>query len=434
MSDIFISYAKEDRPRAQLFAVALARQGWSVFWDRTIVAGRTWRGTIGKELESARCVVVLWSPNSNDSDWVLDEADDAKRRQILVPDLIADILPPLGFRGVQAANLSHWDGTETDPAFHELVKDIATHIGPSPREVAEERQRAEAAEAAWRAEEERKRREIEEAARQAEGERLKAGAEHLRMVAEEEKRRAEEAERLRQEAEAREAAEAKRIVTEVAKATSLWEEGSKREEAPEPLSQMEILPVAVPSVDPPKKIGWPLPASIAAVLVAAATAFMPAERGVMSLPNASLATTSQPTKRGFESLKAAAESGDADADALYRLATVYDRGEGVAEDKAKAATYYRSAANKGSIAASLALGVLYEYGFGVNKDPELAKQLYEQAANHGNDEAAGRLGELIAQGNPGSYTKACGLLRRAALADAQSKEKWKSSLKWYLCP
>ena len=70
MGDIFISYASEDRPRAQTLAEALAGQGWSTFWDRTIPTGKTWREVIGAALEEARCVVVLWSDESADSRWV----------------------------------------------------------------------------------------------------------------------------------------------------------------------------------------------------------------------------------------------------------------------------------------------------------------------------------------------------------------------------
>jgi hypothetical protein len=34
MNDIFISYASEDKGRAQTLARALERKGWSVWWDR----------------------------------------------------------------------------------------------------------------------------------------------------------------------------------------------------------------------------------------------------------------------------------------------------------------------------------------------------------------------------------------------------------------
>ena len=76
MSDLFISYARKDRPRAENFARALQTHGWSVFWDPTIRAGSNFRETIAVELQLACCVLVLWSKESVKSDWVLDEADE----------------------------------------------------------------------------------------------------------------------------------------------------------------------------------------------------------------------------------------------------------------------------------------------------------------------------------------------------------------------
>jgi hypothetical protein len=133
MSDIFISYEKSDLSQAKTLAQRLTGCGWTVFWDRKIPAGSTWRKTIGKELDAARCVVVLWSNASIDSGWVQEEADDAKRRGILVPVLIENIQPPIGFRSIQAGNLANWDGTESAEAFQTLITDITGLIGPPPK-------------------------------------------------------------------------------------------------------------------------------------------------------------------------------------------------------------------------------------------------------------------------------------------------------------
>ncbi|WP_316226671.1 TIR domain-containing protein [Bradyrhizobium sp. SZCCHNS3052] len=128
MSDVFISYANEDRTRAEMLARALEGRGWSIFWDRTIPIGETWRGTIGRELNEARCVVVIWSKASIASGWVQEEADDAKRRGMLVPVLIEGVEPPIGFRSLQAADLSDWNATEPTQAFQRLINDISRHI------------------------------------------------------------------------------------------------------------------------------------------------------------------------------------------------------------------------------------------------------------------------------------------------------------------
>jgi len=47
-----------------------------------------------------------------------------KKRAVLVPVLIDDVKPPLGFRAVQAASLLGWDGAPKSPALAQLLADI----------------------------------------------------------------------------------------------------------------------------------------------------------------------------------------------------------------------------------------------------------------------------------------------------------------------
>ena len=61
MSDIFISYKREDRPRAKQIAEKLQENGFSVWWDRKIPAGKSFDQVIQKALDEASCIVVLWS-------------------------------------------------------------------------------------------------------------------------------------------------------------------------------------------------------------------------------------------------------------------------------------------------------------------------------------------------------------------------------------
>jgi len=180
MADIFISYSREDRSRVAPIAKALEKQGWSVFWDRTIPAGKTWRQVIGDALETARSVIVVWSKTSVDSRWVQEEADRGLERNILIPVLIDNVKPPLGFGTVQAADLISWEPTKTLPEFEKLITDISAILGPSLLEV-EEAERTSEAERKHKQEEGRKRREEEqqrrETARKAKEERIQTEAE-----------------------------------------------------------------------------------------------------------------------------------------------------------------------------------------------------------------------------------------------------------------
>jgi hypothetical protein len=61
MSDIFISYARQDRPRAEAIAKALEDHGWSVWWDWNIPAGETSRQVIQEQHLRPRASPALFA-------------------------------------------------------------------------------------------------------------------------------------------------------------------------------------------------------------------------------------------------------------------------------------------------------------------------------------------------------------------------------------
>lgn len=139
MSDIFISYASEDRPRIRPLVDALQKQGWSVWWDRTILAGKSFDDVIEAALADARCVIVLWSRHSIVSRWVRTEAEEADRRGILVPALLDQVTIPFAFRRIQAANLTEWQGRLPNAEFDQLVHAVSSVLSsaaPPPAQAA----------------------------------------------------------------------------------------------------------------------------------------------------------------------------------------------------------------------------------------------------------------------------------------------------------
>jgi hypothetical protein len=133
VADLFVSYAREDQARVTALVDLLESRGWSVFWDRDIPPGRTWRSHIGQALEQARCVVVAWSEHSIRSDWVIDEAEEAKHRGVLVPVLLDAVRPPHGFRSIQAADLSEWRKDQNSPDAAALLAAIAVVLDHEDR-------------------------------------------------------------------------------------------------------------------------------------------------------------------------------------------------------------------------------------------------------------------------------------------------------------
>ena len=89
--------------------------------DTHIHAGKRFHIEIEKELEQARAVVVLWSQAARESDYVLEEAEDAKERGILVPVRIEAVSIPYGFRRLQTADLIDWDGPPEHPSLQQTV-------------------------------------------------------------------------------------------------------------------------------------------------------------------------------------------------------------------------------------------------------------------------------------------------------------------------
>jgi|GEM_PF-1551540 len=124
MADVFISYSREDRECAELLARALSERGWVVWWDRHINVGRSFSETIERELDRARCVVVLWSRHSVQSEWVQNEAAEAAGRKALVPVRIDDVRPPLEFRRLQTADFLNWRDGFNSPAFESCIQSI----------------------------------------------------------------------------------------------------------------------------------------------------------------------------------------------------------------------------------------------------------------------------------------------------------------------
>ena len=135
MADVFVSYAREDRDRAARLAGALESHGWSVWWDRNLVAGQSFDQTIERELNHARSVVVLWSRLSLDKTWVRNEARRAAARGVLVPAMIDAVELPLEFSDKQAADLIGWEGETNHAGFQVLCNGIAMVLGTVPAPV-----------------------------------------------------------------------------------------------------------------------------------------------------------------------------------------------------------------------------------------------------------------------------------------------------------
>ena len=131
---IFLSYAHDDRVKAQRLAAALARRGYIVWWDGLIEGGASFAKSIRDALEAADAVVVLWSEKSVESDWVCDEAAQGRDRHRLVPLSLDGTMPPLGFGQYQTIDFVSWNGKANAPQVAAVVRAIGVASGQAPVE------------------------------------------------------------------------------------------------------------------------------------------------------------------------------------------------------------------------------------------------------------------------------------------------------------
>lgn len=127
MADIFISYKREDKKRAALIAGKLEASGWSVWWDHDLLGGEDYDVAIERELDAAKCVVVIWSPLSIHSRNVRDEAKKGLNRNILVPVSFDHTEPPIGF-GMTHVVLFENKNTIADEEFEKLYESVSRKI------------------------------------------------------------------------------------------------------------------------------------------------------------------------------------------------------------------------------------------------------------------------------------------------------------------
>ena len=85
MTDVFISYKREERARCVAIYNALVDLKLSVWFDAHIEPGTDFDREIEREVRSAASVLVLWSERAADSDWIRAEARSGRQTNRRAP-------------------------------------------------------------------------------------------------------------------------------------------------------------------------------------------------------------------------------------------------------------------------------------------------------------------------------------------------------------
>jgi TolB-like protein len=153
VSDVFISYARSTAAHAQALAKALRALGYSVWLDDDLPAHRAYGGVIEEQLTAAKAVLVIWSADAVNSEWVLSEANRAREDHKLVQLAVDKTRLPMPFDQIQCADLTGWRGDTNAPGWRKVIASIADLAGatlaPSPQVSAKPHRPIWAGRSAW---------------------------------------------------------------------------------------------------------------------------------------------------------------------------------------------------------------------------------------------------------------------------------------------
>ena len=132
--------------------------------------------------------------------------------------------------------------------------------------------------------------------------------------------------------------------------------------------------------------------------------------------------------------RARAEKGDVKAQNQWAAMCLL--GDGVKQDDAEAAKWYRKAAVQGDAEAQFSLGVMYEKGRGIAREDSKAVEWHRKVAEQGHAEAQFNLGALHAkgQGVAKDYIEACKWFNLAAAQGLEDATKACDSLARIMTP
>ena len=119
---IFISYASSEKALVEGLAAFLEKGGYEVWWDAHLLAGEQFRNKIDEQLDDCAVAIVIWTPTSVKSKWVIAEAEHADRLGKLVTARSPNLDPiriPKPFGVYHAEQADNFQGIEK--AIRELL-------------------------------------------------------------------------------------------------------------------------------------------------------------------------------------------------------------------------------------------------------------------------------------------------------------------------
>ena len=135
MADVFISYSRDDPAAVRALAEAVAREGYSVWWDEALPPHLSYGDVIADEIGTAKAAIVVWSEAAFASQWVRAEADVARNQKKLVQTSLDGRMPPMPFNQLQFVSIGDWRGEADHPGWLRVKESLAAlcrgEVGPA---------------------------------------------------------------------------------------------------------------------------------------------------------------------------------------------------------------------------------------------------------------------------------------------------------------
>ncbi len=131
MADVFIAYKREDRARIEPLLSVLRGDGIDVWLDDYLDAARDWRPQVEAQIDSARVVLACWTNAACASPFVIEEAQRAAVRGILISARFDHDAATPAF-ALADADLSAWTGAADHPGIEALRDLLQARIGRRP--------------------------------------------------------------------------------------------------------------------------------------------------------------------------------------------------------------------------------------------------------------------------------------------------------------
>jgi hypothetical protein len=140
MTDVYLSYAREDRESVRLLSEMLQFEGWDVWMDPSDPSAAT-SAAIDMKLGSAGAILVLWSGYSRHSEYVRSEAATGLYKNKLIQVSLDGLGAPGPFDQVSVLQLRGWAGERDHPEWRRITEAVRLYSGApgSARPVAQRR-------------------------------------------------------------------------------------------------------------------------------------------------------------------------------------------------------------------------------------------------------------------------------------------------------